>query len=204
MSGHFLPRVSGWLALLLAALPLAAGAQAGVRSAAQPAPLALELSADGQEVLDPVARLSWRRCVEGMHWNGKTCEGQPLKLDRAQASERARIEARESGRPWRLPRATELRRLAGSARLQAGGVPVFPGAPADWHWTSSVSIDTSRPNPYNYGSVMREREGGGLNQVATTQGWAVQFGSGEARGDMARREPLAVRLVRGAGEGAPP
>src|SRR5205085_2223678 len=33
------------------------------------------ISADGQEVTDSTSRLTWRRCAEGMRWDGKTCSG---------------------------------------------------------------------------------------------------------------------------------
>jgi len=37
------------------------------------------VSADGQQVTDSTSGLVWRRCAEGMKWNGSICAGKPLK-----------------------------------------------------------------------------------------------------------------------------
>ena len=49
----------------------------------------LVVSADGTYVTDERLKLIWARCVEGMAWDGKTCTGKPLMLDRAKARARA-------------------------------------------------------------------------------------------------------------------
>ena len=33
------------------------------------------ISSDGQEVTDTTTKLAWRRCAEGLRWDGKECTG---------------------------------------------------------------------------------------------------------------------------------
>src|SRR6186997_2310995 len=33
------------------------------------------ISSDGQEVTDTTTKLAWRRCAEGLRWDGKECSG---------------------------------------------------------------------------------------------------------------------------------
>ena len=65
-----------FVALLLAAaaLPMAQAAE----PPAAPDDAAFAPTQDGTAVLDARAHTLWARCVEGMHWNGKTCAGTPL------------------------------------------------------------------------------------------------------------------------------
>ena len=65
-----------WLAALALGGAAAVAAQTPPPPAAPAATAALELSADGQLVIDRRSRLAWARCAEGMQWNGTTCAGQ--------------------------------------------------------------------------------------------------------------------------------
>lgn len=169
-------------------LPLAAWAAAE-------AP-ALEISPDGQTVIDAKARLAWPRCVEGMSWSGKKCTGQPQLMAQAQARNHAADRRKAEQLPWRLPRAAELRRLVRRGGQSGVDPKLFPNAPADWHWTATVNADAERVNPYNYGNVMKGRDLPSNAENAFARGWAVDMQTGEATGDAPRNGRLVVRLVR--------
>jgi hypothetical protein len=163
------------------------------------------VSEDGQEVFDRKARLVWRRCVEGLKWTGKTCWGLPSELEHSQAQALAQDTAKATGQRWRLPHATELKLLlAPPADSAAGRKPrspwidelAFPGTPPEWHWSASVNVGGGNINPYNYGNIAQGRTGSNVNQVSFLHAWAVHFGTGEARGEVPKRHPMVVRLVR--------
>ena len=98
----------------------------------------LVVSADGTYVTDERLKLIWARCVEGMAWDGKTCTGKPLMLDRAEARARAVERWKAEGVNWRLPRVPELQRLFNKSAQPPGlDLTVFPAAPLDWTWTST-------------------------------------------------------------------
>lgn len=155
------------------------------------------LSADGAYVLDQRAGLAWPRCVEGMQWSGKTCTGQPLLLDRAEATALATDRWKAEGVGWRLPRAAELQRLVDKSLSPPGLHPqLFPAAPGQWHWSSTANVSPPSVNQYTYGNIVQGRAGDGARQAAMLNGWAVNLSTGEARGDAARTSKLPVRLVR--------
>ena len=155
------------------------------------------LSHDGAYVIDTRAQLAWPRCVEGMAWNGVTCTGKPLLLDRAEAAARATDRWQAEGVGWRLPRAAELQRLVDKSLSPAGLNPVlFPAAPGQWHRSATASVSAPSANPYNYGNIAQGRAGDSARQAALINGWAVNLSTGQARGDAARASKLPVRLVR--------
>lgn len=156
----------------------------------------LRPSGDGSLVIDERAGLAWSRCVEGMQWTGKRCSGEPLRMSHAQALASAAARSKLDGAHWRLPRVTELRRLAGRGVKPRGlDTQLFPDAPLDWHWSGTANTRQDRANSYNYGNIMRERSAGGGTSTLLTV-WAVHLGSGEGRGDWAKNHHLMVRLVR--------
>ncbi|MDI4632806.1 DUF1566 domain-containing protein [Pelomonas sp. V22] len=173
------------LLLLLGSLP----AWAAPPAAAAPA------SAASADWTDPQSQLSWARCVEGMQWTGQACAGQPLLLTHAQALARAAARAKEDGLPWRVPRVPELRHLLEKAGKPAAPGTQLPPAPAGWLWTATANVRQDKPNPYNYGNAMNNR-GSNANDTPFLLGWAVEAPGGEARGDIPKSRPLAVRLVR--------
>lgn len=156
------------------------------------------VSDDGAYVIDVRAQLAWPRCVEGMQWNGTTCTGKPLLLDRAEATALATARWQAEGVAWRLPRAAELQRLVGKAAHNAPGADarLFPAAPDLWYWSSTANVSGVRGNQYNYSTIRQSREGDSAGQMALLNGWAVNMATGEARGDVARASKLPVRLVR--------
>lgn len=189
----------GW-AIAVAAQPAAEPAAAPLDAptpAAAASPAALQVSADGTLVLDPRTKLAWARCVEGMHWNGKTCTGQRQLFDRAQATALANARAKAEGVRWRLPRANELRRLV-DKKAQPPGLPprLFPAAPYGLHWTSTANIKHYTNNLYNYSNIAQGSAGVGTSRLAALDGWAVDMETGEASGDIPRSTKLPVRLVR--------
>ncbi|HJV71934.1 DUF1566 domain-containing protein [Ideonella sp.] len=180
-----------------AVVPVLCLAVAGAPAAEPPPEPALVVSADGAYVLNSRARLAWSRCVEGMHWNGKTCTGQPLQVDHAGAVALAAARRRADGGDWRLPRVPELQRLVSKAQRPPGLDPVlFPAAPRNWHWSGTANVDVAPVNPYNYGNITEGRSNDTAGQLAVLLGWAVNLGSGQARGDVPRPTKLPVRLVR--------
>lgn len=156
------------------------------------------VSDDGAYVIDVRAQLAWPRCVEGMQWNGTTCTGKPLLLDRAEATALATARWQAEGVAWRLPRAAELQRLVGKVAHNVRGADarLFPAAPDLWYWSSTANVSGVRNNQYNYNTIRQSREGDSAGQMALLNGWAVNMATGEARGDVARASKLPVRLVR--------
>lgn len=191
----------GWAGAATAQTPATApappmDAPTSAAAAATPAST-LTLSADGTLVLDSRTRLAWARCVEGMHWNGKTCTGQRQLLDRAQASALVNARAKAEGLGWRLPRVNELRRLVDKKANPPGLPPLlFPAAPYGLHWTSTANIKHFANNQYNYNSITQGSASGASSRLATLDGWAVDMETGKASGDIPRSTRLPVRLVR--------
>jgi hypothetical protein len=103
-------------------------------------------SADGTEIRDTStnAKLTWRRCVEGMAWNGSTCAGRPALFTQQQALVRAAQESAASGEPWRVPSVKELNwlvhRAYASPAIDHAAFPATPPAPT---WTSTPEVRRS-------------------------------------------------------------
>lgn len=194
---HFSFGYSTALVLACLLVPFAAQAQAAADSG-----VALALSPDGSLVVDTRAKLAWPRCVEGMHWNGKTCTGTPLELDYAQAQAHAQTRWKAENQPWRLPRAAELRRLVDkSARTPGLDARLFPAAPSGWHWAANTNVQGGLAgNQYNYGNVEKaQRQGQGgesLDSTRVNQRYAVDLETGDIRSDAAKYSKLHFRLVR--------
>ncbi len=124
------------------------------------------VSADGQEVTDTSTKLVWKRCVEGMKWDGKTCAGKATKLKLADARELAK-----SG-SWRLPTKEELSgMLDKNGKKKALDKTSFPAAPVRLYW------------------ALRPESTDNLNH------WLVDMGNGKAFGNT-RPGGNYVRLVR--------
>jgi hypothetical protein len=96
--------------------------------------------------VDRKTGLVWRRCVEGMAWNGSACLGPALTFNQEAALMRA---STRSG--WRLPNAKELGSLADRSRSDPALEPTaFPGAVGGWLW-SSTPLVTSSDSVWNLG-----------------------------------------------------
>ena len=96
------------------------------------------ISVDGQEVLDSETGLIWRRCIEGMRWNGSACAGTPLYSMWHDALHHAESERQKTGIAWRLPNVKELASLVDTeAADMAIDAAVFPATPHDHFWCST-------------------------------------------------------------------
>jgi hypothetical protein len=135
------------------------------------------LAASGDEVVDDVNHLAWRRCVEGMSWDGQTCTGTFRRFTWQGALARARQQSQGTGTTWRVPTVKEL------GTLIAPGIvgptidgKLFPGTPRLNSWTST---------PFALQS-----------STTSSQAWDVGFGRPGAvlAGDVSFR--YCVRLVR--------
>lgn len=133
-------------------------------------------SSSGDEITDTRTGLIWRRCAEGMVWDGKTCTGTALSITHSSAEERATQEARKDKKAWRLPTVKELQSLY--IPEQPGphvDAAAFPATPEKWFWTvfiyklgvidayniyfgsDTAGIGDGRDNPY--GAVRLVRSG---------------------------------------------
>lgn len=97
-----------------------------------------EISADGQEVTDAATGLVWRRCTEGMQWDGSTCAGvaQRFTFDKARAQ--AQAVSAQTKKAWRVPTKDELLVLLDR---KPGTSPrpshIFPETPPSPFWSST-------------------------------------------------------------------
>jgi hypothetical protein len=129
------------------------------------------VSADGQEVLDTRTQLVWRRCVEGMSWDGAACKGKASKFKFGEARQHAQAAPGAPGKAWRLPMKDELFSIVIKQKKKPmTDTAAFPDAPASLHWAKRPGFDDN------------------LN------GWMVDFGSGKGFGGSGAKQ--AVRLVR--------
>lgn len=171
---------------------------AGPTPAAEPAPATPGLvpGAEGAELLDTASGQAWSRCVEGMRWDGRSCQGQPALFTHAEALAMARSRSQADGRSWRVPRVQELKHFGDRLAHAAASATLAPSAPAGWYWTSTVRIESESVNPYAYRNVQRGVTETQSSRLVVQVGWAVDPRSGEVRGDMPKRERLPLRLVR--------
>lgn len=95
-------------------------------------------SADGQEATDLATGLVWRRCAEGMAWNGSACAGSALTFTHEGALGRAATQATITGRAWRLPNVKELNSIANPRNDPAGFSSTT--APFDF-WSSTPFVE---------------------------------------------------------------
>ena len=136
-----------------------------------------EISPDGIEAKDTTqtAVLVWRRCVEGMAWDGTTCTGPALTFTHEQALQRAAQQAAATGVAWRVPSVKELNWIV-DREEPAPPIKhfVFPNTPGQPTWTSSPEVRKPK------------------------QAWAIDFSAGLVL-QHARSEHLVLRLARDAG-----
>ena len=102
---------------------------------------ALVASANGQEVRDNRTGLVWRRCVEGMNWNGSTCAGAALTFTHEAALQHAQTQGTVTGLAWRVPNAKEVSSIADrTATNPAIDATAFPGTPLTSVWSSTPVV----------------------------------------------------------------
>ena len=110
------------------------------------------ISADQQEVTDRLTGLTWRRCVEGLAFDGAKCAGKPLGLSWTATLAHALEVARDTGVAWRLPNVKELASLIDHEHLVHIDTHAFPGARNDNLWTSSSFPTDPTPRCINFGN----------------------------------------------------
>lgn len=104
------------------------------------------ISSDGTEVTDNVTRLTWRRCVEGMHWDGSNCSGTGATFNHVGATQHAASQA-NSAKLWRLPDIKELTSIVDYTHYN----PVidsltFPNIPTNEKYWSSTLVAGNEAN----------------------------------------------------------
>lgn len=191
-----MPTIKTLCCTLLAAFCLSGPA---VAQTARAATAEWALSADGQHIVLTRSRLLWPRCVEGMQWTGKTCVGTPLWFDHAQALEHARQRSQADGVTWRLPSARELQLMSqhNQRAIEAAQPAPLPESSLGWSWSGTTQVIRRQINPYSYDTLVKGSTAGvGGQQLDLKNGWAVNTGTAEMRGDIPRRTPMMLRLVR--------
>lgn len=156
----------------------------------------LAASPDGQALLDAASHRAWSRCAEGLRWDGRGCQGQAALLTYNEALAAARARSEADGLSWRVPLVPELKHFGERLAHAPQPAVLAPAAPAGWYWTATARIDSEAVNPYAYRNVQRGATENHVDRLQVQVGWALDPRSGEARGDVPRRERLPVRLVR--------
>jgi hypothetical protein len=117
---------------------VAVAADAVSASSAKPEAARFQVSPDGQEVADTQTHLVWRRCVEGMSYDGSTCKGKPRKYKFGDAKKAAAA----AGAGWRVPTKDELVALVAKTKKGARiDQAAFPATPAALTWASRPGFD---------------------------------------------------------------
>jgi hypothetical protein len=137
----------GFAALARSTPRLIAAALALATTAAVAAPY--EISADGLEVADTQNGLTWRRCAEGLQWDGAACSGQPQLFTFDQARAHAQAQAGAAGKPWRVPTMKEMLQLAaGRNGPPSIDARTFPGTPPKPFWSSTPYTSDGQRGSY--------------------------------------------------------
>ena len=77
------------------------------------------------------------KCSTGQQWNGKTCLGQIVRLNREQIKEAIKQADEQLGGSWRLPSKAELEGIiCFSCKNVKIDINFFPATPAEPFWTS--------------------------------------------------------------------
>ncbi len=131
------------------------------------------ISADGQEITDSTTRLTWRRCAEGMHWDGVTCSGKLARFTYAGAKQAAASSGKSDVKAWRIPARDELVGLVDKTAKKKPRIDAqaFPGTPSTPFWATRPGSDDD------------------LNA------WLVSFANGRVTGN-AGQAKFPLRLVR--------
>lgn len=147
-----------------------------VRAGQSPSTPRYTVSANGQEVTDNQTKLIWRRCAEGMDWDGTTCAGVAGTFTHEAALIRAKDQAVSTAIAWRLPNVRELSSIVDRSRSNPAIDPAaFPATPVNVFWSASPLVG-----------------------YASGYAWGVDFGDGVV--DLSylnvRNSSNPVRLVR--------
>jgi Protein of unknown function (DUF1566) len=131
------------------------------------------ISGDGQEVTDTTTKLAWRRCAEGLRWDGKTCSGKLKTFKYPEAREAAAAAAKRDAKAWRIPTRDELVPLVDMSAKKRPRIDVkaFPQTPAKPFWAMRPGSDDD------------------------LSAWLVNFANGKVTGNAGQRR-FHLRLVR--------
>jgi len=131
-------------------------------------------SSDGQEVTDTTTKLVWRRCAEGLRWDGKACSGKLKTFKYSLAKDAAEDAAKADAKAWRIPTKDELVGLLDKTAKKKPRIDVkaFPQTPSSPFWATRPGSDDD------------------LNA------WLVNFANGKVHGNTGQRK-FPLRLVRG-------
>ncbi len=122
-------------ACLLGILPIATIAQPYI------------FSPDGSEVTDQKTGLIWRRCAEGMSWDGTSCAGVASTFTHEAALQQATTQASRSAIAWRLPNIRELSSIADKNFFNPTiDSMVFPATPSKGGPVPRSVFGSSSPN----------------------------------------------------------
>jgi hypothetical protein len=131
------------------------------------------ISSDGQEVTDTTTKLAWRRCAEGLRWDGKACTGKLKTFKYSEAKDAAAAAAKGDAKAWRIPTKDELVALVDKTAKKKPLIDInaFPQTPAKPFWSIRPGSDDD------------------LNA------WLVNFANGKVTGNAGQRR-FHLRLVR--------
>lgn len=105
-------------------------------------PTADRFTLNGDEVIDKLNGLTWKRCTEGLTWNGTTCTGTLTARSHEAALTLANTGLGSNG--WRLPNVKELASLADKGcQVPSIDSTAFPATRDNWYWTSSPVVGNS-------------------------------------------------------------
>lgn len=124
-------------------------------------------------VIDLLSNVEWMKCSTGQQWDGETCIGQIIRLDRSQIKQAIKQANEQLGGSWRLPSKGELEGiLCAKCKTVKIDINFFPQTPAEPFWTSDK----------NYWSDFHF--------------WSVNFFTGYSFSRFTEDKPLATRFVR--------
>ena len=130
-------------------------------------------------VTDTRTNLMWKRCAEGLTWDGTTCSGQAQYFTWTDALKQAADSTYAGHSDWRLPNVKELFTLVEECRsLPAINATIFPNAPSVPAWTGTPTY------------------------WVQNAAWYVDFSTGYSYYAKGRDTAQAVFLVRGGNAGA--
>jgi Protein of unknown function (DUF1566) len=104
----------------------------------------LTVSADGREASSdaPGGVATWRRCVEGMAWNGSTCSGTAQTFTILDALTHAAGEAALTGLPWHVPNVKEMNWVVRRENVAPATDRVaLPNTPVGNYCTASPDVE---------------------------------------------------------------
>lgn len=125
-----------------------------------------EVIENGSAVRDSETKLTWKRCLEGMNWNGTTCEGEAIKISLREAEKRWK-----GTDGWRIPTLVELKSITKEFQVPAMDTDAFPNTPAIGVWSCTAYARTEDRAQY------------------------ISYANGSEYFDY-RAEPHGIRLVR--------